>query len=360
MNPTRRGFLASTAIALATTAAPIGALAAGFDFGGKTITFWVPYKEGGGTDTWARFLASWMPKYLEGEPRIVIRNVTGGGAIGGGNEFSRRAKSDGTDLLATAGGLQLPFLLGDERVQYVYDDWYPAFASPFGGVVYMRADAVPETLSDLLNTELGFASIDASGSDLVPLMAFSLLGFDTKVTFGMKGRGPARLSMLRGEVDLDYQTSSSYVKNVEPMVAGGKMKPLFSFGVIDENGDVQRDPTFPDMPSFPEFYEMVHGKPLEGPGFDAWKAVYAAGFAYQKFVVMPNEVPEDIREAYRAAFAEMAQDPAFKEAAYEKLGDYQQIYGPALDPAMARATKMSEASRDWVRTWLKDTYDFEI
>lgn len=360
MKTTRRGFITGTTAALAVLASTTSVLAEGASFSGKNITFWVPYKEGGGTDTWARFLASWMPKYLKGEPTFVIRNVTGGGAIGGGNEFARRAKSDGTDILATAGGLQLPFLLGDGRVQYKYDAWYPAFASPFGGVVYTRAEDAPKDPKDILNSELGFASIGASGSDLVPLIAFSLMEMNTKVTFGMKGRGPARLAILRGEVDVDYQTSSSYLKNVQPLVDEGKMKPLFSWGVIDGNGNVQRDPTFPDLPSFPEYYEMVHGKALEGPGWEAWKSVYSAGFAYQKFVVMPKDVPADVREAYRAAMDAMAQDPAFQEAAKAKLGAYQQIHGAVLDAAMERATSMSDDSRNWVTTWLKDTYDFEL
>lgn len=358
MSSSRRDFLVGSTAVAALSVTPFGALAA--DFEGKTITFWVPYREGGGTDTWARFLASRMPKYIEGEPTIIVRNVTGGGAIGGGNEFSRRAKSDGTDILGTAGGLQLPFLLGDSRVEYDYGNWFPAFASPFGGVVYMRSEDAPANPADLLNSELGFGSIGATGSDLIPLIAFSLMQLNTKVTFGLNGRGPARLSILRGEVDLDYQTTSSYIKNVQPLVDEGKMTPLFAWGVINADGEVERDPTFPDLPSFPEYYAMMHGEAPSGPAWEAWVAVFSAGFAYQKFVVMPNDVPRDIRDAYRSAMDTMAQDPTFKEAAIEHLGAYQQISGDKVDAALKRATSMADEAKDWIVSWLKDTYDVEI
>ena len=88
-------------------------------------------------------------------------------------------------------------MLGDSRVEYDYGNWFPAFASPFGGVVYMRSEDAPANPADLLNSELGFGSIGATGSDLIPLIAFSLMQLNTKVTFGLNGRGPARSTIDR-------------------------------------------------------------------------------------------------------------------------------------------------------------------
>ena len=349
--------LAAAALCATTLTAPVAAQ----DMAGETVTIFVPYREGGGTDTWARFIAARIGEYVGGETDFVIRNVTGGGAIGGGNEYARRAADDGTDLLATAGGLQLPYLLGDERVQYDYADWYPVYASPFGGVVYMRSEDAPADPAELMTREgLRFGSIGATGSDLVPLLAFSLMELDTNVAFGLDGRGPARLSILRGESDLDYQTTSSYLANVQPLVDEGTMTPLFSWGVIGEDGTVERDPTFPDLPSFPEFYETIHGERPQGPGWDAWKAIYAAGFAYQKFVVLPLSAPEPVRTMWRDAFAQMAQDEGYLAEAGEELGLYEQISGDALDAAMETATRMPQAAKDWVAQWLSDTYDVSL
>ena len=360
MRTSRRAALALASAAALRVAMP-GPAYAQADFEGQTITITVPYREGGGTDTWARFLAGRMPEYLPGSPKVVVRNQPAGGGIGGANDFARRAADDGTAMLATAGGLQLPYLLGDGRVQYDYADWFPLLATPFGGVVYVRAEDAPEDPADLLEREgMRFPSIGANSSDLVPLIAFSLMGLDTNVAFGMEGRSPARLAIMRGESDLDYQTSSAYIENVQPLVDEGTMTPLFAWGVIDDAGEVQRDPTFPDLPSFPEYHEMVTGEPPSGPGWDAWKAVYAAGFAFQKFLVVPMAVPEEVRTTLRDELGAMARDPAFQEAAREALGEYPQIHGGALDSAMESATTMSGDSREWVTQWLLDTYDFEL
>ena len=106
--------LAAAALCATTLIAP--APVAAQDMAGETVTIFVPYREGGGTGTWARFIAARIGDDVGGDTDSLIRNVTGGGAIGGGNEYARRAGGDGTRLLATAGGLQLPYLLGDERM----------------------------------------------------------------------------------------------------------------------------------------------------------------------------------------------------------------------------------------------------
>ena len=358
--PVSRRKLLALAAAAALPLPAVRARTSEADFSGRTIYFWIPFREGGGSDTWARFLANWMPKYLEGGPRVVVRNVAGGGAVGGANEYYRRAKQDGTDILGTAGSMQLAYLLDAKHVEYDYGDWFPVFASPFGGVVYTRSDTAAGGPRELLDTQLGFASFGATGSDLVALLAFSLLGFDTKVTFGMGGRGPVRMAIMRGEVDLDYQTTSTYLKNVQPLVDRGRMRPLFSWGVLGPEGKIERDPTFPDLPSFPEFHEMLHGEPPSGLGWDAWLAAYSTCFAYQKFVVLPKAAPTVVQSAYRTAFDTMARNPDFQSDARERLGAYRQIHGDSVDGAMLRATSMPEEIRSWLRTWLGDNYGIAL
>lgn len=52
----------------------------GFDaaayFEGKTISMMVGFNPGGGTDAQARFMSRAWPKFIPGEPRIVVRNLT--------------------------------------------------------------------------------------------------------------------------------------------------------------------------------------------------------------------------------------------------------------------------------------------
>ena len=97
---TRRNFgrtamLAASATLLAITAFASGGAKAA-DFSGKRITIIVPFSEGGGTDSYSRFMAPYFEKYLPGHPKIIVLNKPGGGGLTGVNYYADRATKDGT------------------------------------------------------------------------------------------------------------------------------------------------------------------------------------------------------------------------------------------------------------------------
>lgn len=292
---TRRATFGLAAGALALGLA--GPAAAEVDFAGKTIEWIIPFSAGGGSDTWARFNAPLLSKYLPGNPVVVVVNEPGGGSTKGTNLFAARAEPDGLMILGTSGSTQFPYLLGDPRVRYEYKDWKIAMAGPTGGVVYTTPSLGlkgPEDIAQLKGKELVYASQGATSLDLVPLLGFRLMGLNVQHVFGFKGRGDGRLAFERGEVNIDYQTSSAYLKNVQPLVEAGQAVPLFSWGVLNEAGAVVRDPTFPDLPSFVEAYETMTGAPPSGPDYDAYFAFFTAGFPAQKMVFLPKDTPDEI------------------------------------------------------------------
>ena len=67
-------------------------LNAGVDFTGKTVTIVVPFKEGGGTSRFTRFMQPFLTKYVPGKPIIKIMHIPGGGAIKGSNYFQKKRK----------------------------------------------------------------------------------------------------------------------------------------------------------------------------------------------------------------------------------------------------------------------------
>jgi tripartite-type tricarboxylate transporter receptor subunit TctC len=72
------------------------------NFEGKRIQIIVPFNEGGGTDSYSRFLQQYMQKYLPGNPRILVINKPGAGGILGTNHFQQRATKDGTWVMAVS------------------------------------------------------------------------------------------------------------------------------------------------------------------------------------------------------------------------------------------------------------------
>jgi tripartite-type tricarboxylate transporter receptor subunit TctC len=356
----RRFFLITAALA---GLLPLAGTAPAADFSGKTVEWIIPFKEGGGSDKWARFYAPMLSEALPGKPTVVVKNVPGAGSTKGANDFQARAKPDGLTILGTSGSTQFPYLLGDKRVKYQYQDWNVVLASPTGGVVYVNPSLGVKSASELgalKGTKLLYGSQGATSLDLVPLLAFELLGLDVEPVFGMKGRGDGRLAFERGEVNIDYQTTSAYLSKVAPLVKEGKATPLMSWGALDERGNIVRDPTLPELPHFAEVYQKVTGKAPSGPAWKAWNAFFTAGFAGQKMVFLPNGTPADVIEAYNAAFKAVISAPDFKEKAAKRLGVYPQYTAGAAEQTMQLATTIAEDDRDWVKNWLTERFDVQL
>ncbi|HET6467484.1 MAG TPA: hypothetical protein VFG43_03805 [Geminicoccaceae bacterium] len=329
------------------------------DFSGETIEWTVPFGVGGGTDVWARFFAPQLTQKLPGQPTVVVLNVPGGGSITGANQFHARAEPDGLSILGTSASTQFPFMLGDPRVRYDYADWVPILASPTGGVVYVQSSLGvngPADLERLKGQELRFGSQGATQLEMVALLAFKQLGLNVKPVFGMQSRGEGRLAFERGEAGIDFQTTSAYLTNVKPLIAAGKAVPLFSLGVIDDAGELQRDPSFPELPHFVEFYTAAMGEPPAGEAFEAWRAFLIAGFSLQKMIVLPKDVPADVLAAYRQAVSEIVSAPDFHERAGEEIGIYDQAVGEEAERQLREALDLDPAVRQWVRDWLATDY----
>ncbi|WP_116133117.1 tripartite tricarboxylate transporter substrate binding protein [Tropicimonas sp. IMCC34043] len=359
---TRRGAI-GLALGAAAAFGLAGPAAAEVSFEGKTIEWIIPFSAGGGSDTWARFNAPLLSKYLPGEPTVVVVNEPGGGSTKGSNLFAARAKPDGLTILGTSGSTQFPYLLGDPRVRYDYADWEIAMASPTGGVVYTSPSTGvtnPDEIAKLAGQKLIYASQGATSLDLVPLLGFKLMGLDVQHVFGFKGRGDGRLAFERGETNIDYQTSSAYIKNVEPLVEAGTAVPLFSWGALDADGNLVRDPTFPDLPHFGEAYEMVTGKAPEGPEYDAYFAFFTAGFPAQKMVFLPKGTPQEIVDAYQAAFEAMKADPVYQDNKESVLGTYEQVTGPAADTLFQKGTTITPELRKQVVDTLAADYGVKL
>lgn len=333
------------------------------DFSGKRVEWIIPFKEGGGSDTWARFFAPLISKNLPGQPSVVVKNIPGGGSTKGANQFQRKAKKNGLNILGTSGSTQFPYLLGDRRVRYDYKDWTPVLATPTGGVFYVSPSLGIKSAKDLASLrgkELKYASQGATSLDLVPLLALDILDIDVQAIFGMKGRGAGRLAFERGEVNVDYQTSSAYLKKVTPLVEEGKVIPIMSWGTMDADGNLQRDPTFPDLPHFAEVYEMIHGKKPSGTDFKVWKAFFVAGFAAQKGIFLPKGTSQEVIDTWRDAVEKTVNADDFKSSSQKVLGLYPQATQADASKAFEAALSISEEDREWVRNWLTSRYNVKF
>lgn len=355
---TRRAVL--SLVAAAGLAAPA---AAEVDFSGKTIEWVIPFSETGGSAKWANFFAPLLAEELPGNPTVVVKFMPGAGSTKGANWFQEQSHEDGTLLFGTSGSTQLPYLLGDPRVRYEYSDWTPVMASGTGGVAYLNAEDGAKfdgSANALQDTSFIYGSQGATRLDLVPLLAWKMLGMNVEPVFGIKGRGDGRLMFERGEANIDYQTSSGYLKGSAEMVANGDAVAMMSWGSLDDNGDIVRDPTFPDMPTFKEVCEATDGCETSGEQWDAWKAFFVAGFPSQKIAFLPAGTPQDVVDTYTAAFEAVRARPDFAEISSKRVGKYKMFVGGEAAEATVAGTTVADSAKDFVTNWLQEDYGVSL
>lgn len=331
------------------------------DLSGKTVEWIIPFSETGGSAKWANFYAPLLSEALPGNPTVVVTFNPGAGSTKGANAFQEMEYEDGTTIFGSSGSTQFPYLLSDPRVRYEYSDWNVVLASGTGGVAYLPADLhgmLDEggDAAGIAGEDFIYGSQGATRLDLVPLLAWEMLGLNVEPVFGIEGRGDGRLMFERGEANIDYQTSSSFLSGVTPLVEAGTAVPWFSFGALDADGNIVRDPTFPDMPTFKEICEATEGCETEGERWDAWKAFFTAGFPAQKMVFLPAGAPEEAIATFTEAFAAIQERDDFAEISQARLGAYPQMTGDAAKTAMASATDVPQEAKDFVINWLSERY----
>ncbi|MEM8751145.1 MAG: tricarboxylate transporter [Pseudomonadota bacterium] len=352
------GTLAASAVALALSTA-----AHAVDLSGKTVEWIIPFSEQGGSAKWANFYAPLLSEALPGKPTVVVKFMPGAGSTKGANFFQQQKNGDGTLIFGSSGSTQFPYLLNDPRVKYEYKDWEVVLASGTGGVAYLPPDLAEKfdgSANALKDVNFIYGSQGATRLDLVPLLAWKMLGMNVEPVFGIKGRGDGRLMFERGEANIDYQTSSSYLKGVQPLVDEGKAVPMMTWGALDDAGNIVRDPTFPDMPTFKEVCEKTDGCETSGEAWDAWKAFFIAGFPAQKMVFLPNGTDKEIVDTFSAAFETVKARGDFAEISSKRLGKYPQMTGEKAKSALAQATVVPDSAKAFVGNWLKEDYGVEL
>ncbi|HEX6516670.1 MAG TPA: hypothetical protein VF049_13960 [Nocardioidaceae bacterium] len=366
LNPRRRRLWAGLG-ALLITALSVSACGARKADAGtaevpSSVQLIVPFSPGGGTDTFARVLAPHLEDEVEGNPSIQVVNRDGGESITGTNQFVQQNPNDGSQLLVSSATTTYQWLLDMPQVKYDFTKLKPLMVAGTGGVIYASKASGITSIEDLKNPPkpLSYGGISATGLDLSTLLAFDMLKLTPKTTFGFEGRGPARLALLRGETNIDYQTTASYLTQVQPMVDKGQAVPLMSFGVLDDQGNVVRDPNFQDLPTVPEVYEKLYGEKPSGEAYKAYVAFLAAGSTFEKALWATPQTPEEVRQAFIAAVPALKENKEFTKQREEELGNYPLYSGDEVEGALHKAYDISPSVKKYVFDMLKTKYNTTI
>jgi hypothetical protein len=139
--------------------------------------------------------------------------------------------------------------------------------------------------------------------------------------------------------------TGNFLKTISQDIADGKVHQFMTLGVLQPDGSVQRPSYSPDALTFPEMYENVHGKQLEGAEREAYEVIAANWGPASKGLVLPTGTPAEILDAWRKAVEEMTNDAEFIDAAPKNIGPFPVVIGEDVRGIIGKAVDLSDASK---------------
>lgn len=265
----------------------------------KTVNLIVSTGAGGGYDATARAVARYLPKYIPGNPAVVVKNMPGAGNVLAANFLFNLAARDGT-FVGTIG--QAAFLLqplGDPGVKFdAKQFYYLGSASADNSTIYAWHATGIRSIADVYQRELLLGATGVgSGTAVYPIVMNNLLGTKFKVVAGYRTSLEVDLAMARGEVGGRAGNNFQSLKKSHPdWVRDGKVVFLNQVGL-------ERNREFADVPLLTELAKTD----VQRQVFAMLSAPVAIG---RPFLTTPG-VPAERAAALRKAFDEVMRDPQF-------------------------------------------------
>ena len=285
------------------------------NYAGKTITIVAGTKAGDVYDLYARHLAQFMPKYIPGNPNIIVQNMPGAGSMIAANFVYNVANPDGLTIGAIFPALYFDQVVGRPEVKY---DWtkYAWIGSPVTSnhLLYMRADSPFKTIQNVVKASPGpkcGATGTSSTAYYIPKLLDEVIGTDFNIIIGYQAGQDIDLAVERNEVVCRAFTLTAFFAR-EPFATWRKNKFV---NVLVQTGK-KRDARIKDVPTI---YELMDQYKTSQAGRNLATLVLAGGDFGRPYVMPPNTPVAQlntIREAFELVLKDEA---ALADAKKKKL-----------------------------------------
>ena len=280
--------------------APAGAQAQSVEefYRGKTLNMIIGYPVAGANDRYARTIARHIGKHIPGNPKVISRNMPGGGSLIAANHLYSVAPRDGTVLSLLAATIPLEEALGTAGARFKSADfnWIGRMSSSIN-IMFTNKNSRVKTIKDAFTIEAILGGTGRSGTPTVyPSVLNNVLGMKFKVVAGYESSTAAMLAMERGEVD-GHSTSLDGVKAAHlDWLTDKKINLLVQFG-LQRHPDLIDVPLSIDLGRTPEEVQILR--------------VVANATEVGKMVLTTPGVPADRIQALRRAFDATIKDPEY-------------------------------------------------
>jgi tripartite-type tricarboxylate transporter receptor subunit TctC len=272
---------------------------------GKTITIVAGTKAGDVYDLYARLFAQYMPKYIPGNPNMIVQNMPGAGSMIAANYVYNVSHPDGLTMGAIFPALYFDQIVGRSEVKF---DWskFAWIGSPVTSnhLLYMRADTPYKTIHDVVKTQTPpkcGATGTSSTAHYIPKLLDQTIGTNFEIVLGYQSGQDIDLAVERGELICRSFTITAFFAR-EPFTSWRKKNFV---NVLMQTGR-KRDQRLKDVPTI---YELVDQYKTAPAGRSLATLVLAAGDFGRPYVLPPNTPPERVK-IIREAFQKVLSDEA--------------------------------------------------
>lgn len=310
--------------ALSAAALPVRADPVAEFYKGGTIRLIIGIAVGGSYDLMGRMVARQLPKYIPGNPRIVVENMPGASGRIATNFAFNVAPRDGSVLIAAQESIPLSQAMGEPEVRYDAQqfNWIGNPIDPLSVLTVWHAVGV-RSIEEAKTKEVTIGATSPAGTNyLIPKMLNDLVGTRFKIITGYTGAAAIDLAMERGEVQGRGSGSWSSYKSGRPQWISEKLLiPLVQM-------NLQRHP---DLPDVPRLVDLANDEKTTRV-FELYSITSAIG----RPMFTPPGVPAERVAALRAAFDHVMKDPEFLADAERNKEEIMPVPGAELQKLVAR------------------------
>lgn len=271
---------------------------------GKAITIVAGTKAGDVYDLYARHFAQFLPKYIPGNPNIIVQNMAGAGSMIAANFVYNVANPDGLTLGAIFPALYFDQVVGRPEVKY---DWtqFAWIGSPVTSnhLLYMRADSPYQTINHVVKASPP-AKCGATGTSstayYIPKLLDEVIGTNFDVILGYQAGQDIDLAVERNEVVCRAFTLTAFFAR-EPFRTWRKNRFV---RVLVQTGR-KRDARIKDVPTIYELMDQY--KTSESNRRLA--NVLLGGAEFGRFMLVAPGTPPDRVKTLREAYVRAMKDP---------------------------------------------------
>jgi len=276
---------------------------------GKSVSFMVSSAAGGSYDLMSRTLATYLPKYLPGQPNFVIKNQPGAGGITAANQLYSTAARDGTVMGGLQGNIPFEPMLGVKEATFDARKFiWLGTPSTETCVFTVWSETGVKSYEDLRGKEITVASTGINSNPSVSARLMSeLLGIKARPIVGYTGMANALLAIEKREVDGHACILWGAVQALRPQwISEQKTQFVLQWGAIKEK----------DLPDTPFVKDLI-----KNPDDQLLLEAASAPLALGRPFLLPPDVPKDRAQAMQKAMMAAFADTAFQADAKRQALD---------------------------------------